>query len=971
MGAVFLYNTIIKGFDDDVLIFLYNTIIKYSNDNVLIFLYNTIIKYSNDNVLIFNILTIISEAIFFLYMNKKIVELLFITSTWWRYIVYLSTLVLLLILQSWPISSLSLNSKLDHRHLLLLVYGIFFCLMFLSDILLNNLHILNNLHKSYKNLRQKLIKNEKSDIKEKNPTHTPINPTRNPIDHKKSDLLNRDADVKNFYELLTGNDRAIGIVGSWGVGKTSFINLLRKYQKDANENSSQNKKNNEGNDSAKSSEDFIFVDYNLYHQEHIAGKDREYNHLYIFALFLQAVLKENRIYSDNIIVLFQELAKFSSLLSFTKKYGLDFTNDTLRNHDKINQDICKELASLLTKYNKCKIVVIYDDLDRLTDKSEIFELLKLIDILNDIKSPNIVQIIAYDNEKLLHYMCAGSAEEKEKEINEKFINRMIDYKFILRDRIDYPLMGFEDKTIKEAEQQIRLLCNESAEQCFKDIAKEVKSMPLREIIDFNCNVTRAIESILHYSGRTNIPNEYSNETSIKIYRIKFNLIHMSMQGDRQSVLQFMNIMILRLTQLLKTFSSGEYTKALDLFWRTNLTEIESKIEKEKFPNLDILKALVQFFKKVQSSSPVWNYYKRVVSYHFPELLDDELILLEKISKQFHEDSEKIDDELCGEIVKEAFLSNILDKLSIKDTESNRKTTWKKFKDASILLIEKKYFDDFLKMQDSVEKDKLLRKIYESLSKIGPHIHIISESLKKNEEFKKYVHESIQNNLYRAGFYELLLLLKSLPYGRIEEDAQLKEEVQKLIEKLYNTIINTDTTIITAKLEEDDGTLLYYMLYCFIVNLDANDDPKNKGEIKSLDKIDEKIAECIEKSKDEKKFQILANFLLVVNINLILDVRAGGIYGKETEEQYKESLGTILFYHHTHKNTNLIKDFGKFEQVRNLFRKEEYWKSIKAIYADNNKFLKLGESFYDKPATAALEDLKFWIDGKNHSNIQLK
>ena len=924
-----------------------------------VFLYNTIIKYSNDDVLIINILTIISEAIFFLYVNKKIVELLFITSTLWRYIVYLSILVLLLIIQSLPISSLSLNSKLDHRHLLLLVYGIFFCLMFLSDILLNNLH------KLYKNLRQKLIKDKKNDIEEKNPTHTPINPTRNPIDHKKSDLLNRDADVKNFYELLTGNDRAIGIVGSWGVGKTSFINLLRKYQKDANENSSQNKKKNEGNDSAKSSEDFIFVDYNLYHQEHIAGKDREYNHLYIFALFLQAVLKENRIYSDNIIVLFQELAKFSSLLSFTKKYGLDFTNDTLRNHDKINQDICKELASLLTKYNKYKIVIIYDDLDRLTDKSEIFELLKLIDILNDIKSPNIVQIVAYDNEKLLHYMCAGNAEEKEKEINEEFINRMIDYKFILRDRIDYPLMGFEDKTIKEAEQQIRLLCNESAEQFFKGIANEVKSMTIREIIDFNCNVTHAIESILHYSGRKNIPNKYSNETSIKIYRIKFNLIHMSMQGDQQSVLQFMNIMILRLTQLLKTFSSEEYTKALDLFWRTDLTEIENKIEKEKFPH-DILKALVQFFQKVQSSSPVWNYYKRVVSYHFPELLDEELILLEKISKQFHEDSEKIDDELCGEIVKGAFLSNILDELSIKATESNRKTTWEKFKDASILLIEKKYFDDFLKMHDSVEKDKLLRKISKSRNKMGPYIQSIRGSLKKNKEFEKYVHESIQNNPYRAGFYELLLLLKSLSYHKVEEDTQLKEKgedvqlVQKLIEKLYNTIINTDNTVITAKLEEDDGTLLYYMLYCFIVKLDANDDPKNGNKIGSLDK---KIAECIEKSEDEKKFQILANFLLVVNINLILDVGSGGIYGKETEKDYQYALSRALFGYYGDKDTNLIKDFGKFEQVRNLFRKEEYWESVVAIYADNNKFFKFGESCYDKRATVALDHLKFWIDGK--------
>lgn len=172
----------------------------------------------------------------------------------------------------------------------------------------------------------------------------------NPLKNPDEDILNRKSKANQVKRLIVGNKSknslAIGIVGDWGNGKTSFMNFVEK--------------------SFENEEDYIIVHFNSWLNISINS---------IIQDFFSTVQKEVSKYSIDVS---KEIRTYGyNVLSINK----NSTTETLLNAIKILPENSlsenfKNLNELLNKLNK-KIIVFFDDLDRL-QPNEVFEVLKLI-----------------------------------------------------------------------------------------------------------------------------------------------------------------------------------------------------------------------------------------------------------------------------------------------------------------------------------------------------------------------------------------------------------------------------------------------------------------------------------------------------------------------------------------------------------------------------------------------------------------
>ncbi|KUF41643.1 hypothetical protein AS361_17460 [Myroides marinus] len=188
-------------------------------------------------------------------------------------------------------------------------------------------------------IKHKHTKNEKSDFFDDAP-----------IDNLDEDILNRTQKAIQVSRLIKGNKSktslAIGIVGEWGNGKTSFMSFIEKSFKDDNK--------------------YIVVHFNSWLNISINS---------IIHDFFNTVENKISIYSLDIS---KEIKKYgNNVLSINK----NTTTETLLNviktiPDNSLSDNFNTLNNLLNKLDK-KVIVFFDDLDRLKP-NEVFEVLKLI-----------------------------------------------------------------------------------------------------------------------------------------------------------------------------------------------------------------------------------------------------------------------------------------------------------------------------------------------------------------------------------------------------------------------------------------------------------------------------------------------------------------------------------------------------------------------------------------------------------------
>ncbi|MBN8692574.1 MAG: hypothetical protein J0L69_05220 [Bacteroidetes bacterium] len=187
-----------------------------------------------------------------------------------------------------------------------------------------------------------------------------------PIEQENNDLLGYNKYAISLASKIEAStfDKsfAIGINGYWGIGKTSFINLLRKNLK---------------------TEDKVFVEFNPWDCKTPDAIIQDF-----FETFQESI----RPYHSSLA---RQLLKYSSRLVKSQENSITNTlhiaTSALNGIDSI-ESLYKKINEALKQINK-KVIVIIDDLDRL-DFKEITEVLKLI--RNTANFYNTFFIVAYD-----------------------------------------------------------------------------------------------------------------------------------------------------------------------------------------------------------------------------------------------------------------------------------------------------------------------------------------------------------------------------------------------------------------------------------------------------------------------------------------------------------------------------------------------------------------------------------------------
>lgn len=222
----------------------------------------------------------------------------------------------------------------------------------------------------------------------------PFIPDR-PISNEEDDKLDYHNVAKDMAEKLgrikLDNSWSIGVVSTWGSGKSSFLNLLEKELIN-------NTKIN-----------YITIKYNPRNSSAVSKIQEDF-----FSVFANALSPYNAKF-DN---MFKQYMEALNLLDDKKVISVISKLSKLNDKEGIKEKICKALTQI-----PCRVVAFIEDLDRLL-ADEIIEVLKIID--GNASFPNTIFITAYDKSlinKLIDVNYNGDGIY--------FTDKFFDYEFVL------------------------------------------------------------------------------------------------------------------------------------------------------------------------------------------------------------------------------------------------------------------------------------------------------------------------------------------------------------------------------------------------------------------------------------------------------------------------------------------------------------------------------------------------------------
>ena len=226
-----------------------------------------------------------------------------------------------------------------------------------------------------------------------------------PIEKIEQDILGRGNTAKELSRHILGyksdDSLTIGIIGEWGSGKTSFINMTLEV--------------------LENDEEYIIFHFNPWN---ISTRKQLISDFFsqlsneIGKIDTTAVIKE---VSQNLKLLSKifkpvsliPIPQISLIASFMKKSCEEtgkFLEDISNQQEKSLDEIKEELNNSLEKLNK-KVVIVIDDIDRLSD-NDIREIFQLVKSIADFK--NTIYILSYDNNivsEALNNLQKGRGEE--------------------------------------------------------------------------------------------------------------------------------------------------------------------------------------------------------------------------------------------------------------------------------------------------------------------------------------------------------------------------------------------------------------------------------------------------------------------------------------------------------------------------------------------------------------------------------
>lgn len=262
-----------------------------------------------------------------------------------------------------------------------------------------------------------------------------------PINNKEGDLLNRNRFAEKLAESIleykSKNPLTIGLIGDWGSGKTSIINLfLDSMDKKLNQNKFYNTKYSRVKykkivfKKIKCSE-YIIINFNpwffsnqsnLYVQFFKVLIENITNHEYDKIPLLKRTTNHQKSLFKKLRI--ETLDEYLNYLELNK--SLPMNNETYL----IDSNKIESFGSLLSHKKLCddyfssldyKIVVIIDDIDRLSPK-EVKQIFQLVKSLADF--PNLIYILAFDK-NYVNYSLTDWNREDDIYPAEDFIDKIV------------------------------------------------------------------------------------------------------------------------------------------------------------------------------------------------------------------------------------------------------------------------------------------------------------------------------------------------------------------------------------------------------------------------------------------------------------------------------------------------------------------------------------------------------------------
>lgn len=188
-----------------------------------------------------------------------------------------------------------------------------------------------------------------------------------PITEENDDILRYDIEansiVKTIQTLSLERSWSIGITSSWGTGKTSFLNLIKKK--------------------LEKTDSFIIIDFHPRNSSNVQSIQKDFFHTMSTTLSL---------YNSSIAMMLNNYME--ALQLFDEKKVIISIFHLFRTID--NESIKDKIKKVLERLNR-KVIIFIEDLDRLNSE-EIMEVFKLID--SNASFPNIIFISAYDKNRI-------------------------------------------------------------------------------------------------------------------------------------------------------------------------------------------------------------------------------------------------------------------------------------------------------------------------------------------------------------------------------------------------------------------------------------------------------------------------------------------------------------------------------------------------------------------------------------------
>ncbi|MBM6617294.1 KAP family P-loop NTPase fold protein [Bacillus suaedaesalsae] len=326
---------------------------------------------------------------------------------------------------------------------------------------------------------------------------------------------------KFLNDLGTDDPYAIAISGSWGEGKTSFMNaIINKFKQDNNE--------------------VIYI-------QPMVLDTRENLLKYVFGR-LEALLTENGIYTGKgspYKKYFDLLFKFinqKTLINFSAFFDI-FPEEKKEDLRELKEDLEINIERLVSE-NK-RIYLIVDDLDRV-EKDTVYSTLTFIKEIVDFKKITVIFLVDYEN--LVSEQI--TIEYLEKFINTRFQLKKISSNELATHYLNVLIPSYETSILNEQIEILKVKFKDYIEELNNNLnelikRKEEKMQELKEKIKKGEEVKegieseeKAIENITKYSNDFN--NKISNARYVKkiIIKIKetFDFIESNLQKDKNDII---------------------------------------------------------------------------------------------------------------------------------------------------------------------------------------------------------------------------------------------------------------------------------------------------------------------------------------------------------------------------------------------------------------------------------------------------